>query len=96
MQADLDALMPGVFQIHTVNAIGYDVGLPDLFAISSLPGLQDDSTNNVWSNWGVAYRDVYILDEHNELYSVYNLTTYGLSNNANYQALYDLFLAAAP
>ncbi|HNC97936.1 MAG TPA: hypothetical protein PKY30_21540 [Myxococcota bacterium] len=96
MQADLDAVMPGVFQIHTVNAIGYDAGLPDLFAISSLPGLQDDSTNNVWSNWGVTYRDVYILDEHNELVAVYNLTTYGLANSSNYQTLYDLFLAAAP
>ena len=86
--------MPGMFQIHTVNYTGM-AGLPDLFNVSTLPGLQDDSAAMVWSNWGVAYRDVYILDANNEVSSVYNLTTYGLSSSANYQALHDLFLSAA-
>jgi hypothetical protein len=94
MQADLEAAYPGVFQIHTVNAQGYESGIPDLLLVSSLPSLQDDATALVWSQWGVTYRDVYILDENNEVFSIYNLTTYGLSSSTNYQALYDLFIAA--
>ena len=87
--------MPGVFQIHTVNYTGLASGLPTLFTVSTLPGLQDDAVAAVWTNWGVTYRDVYILDANNEQYAVYNLTTYNLATSANYQALYDLFIAAA-
>ena len=83
-----------MFQIHTVNAQGYDAGIPDLILISTLPALQDDTTANVWTNWGVTYRDVYVVDENNEVSAVFNLSTYDLSQSANYQALYDLFVAA--
>lgn len=65
-----------------------------MILISTLPALQDDTTANVWTNWGVTYRDVYVVDENNEVSAVFNLTTYDLSQSANYQALYDLFVAA--
>lgn len=82
-------------QIHHVNAIGYDSGLDALAAVSDLPILQDDATADVWNQWGAVWRDVYVLDADNEVYAVYNLTTYDLSDPANYQALYDLFVEAA-
>lgn len=56
--------------------------------------VQDDAVANVWTNWGATWRDVYVLDPDNVVHSVYNLTTYNLSDPANYEALYDLFVDA--
>ncbi|MBM3880028.1 MAG: hypothetical protein FJ387_09965 [Verrucomicrobia bacterium] len=60
-----------------------------------LPWLQDSFTQNVWSRWGVVYRDVRILDGQNRVVAVYNLTEHDLSQAANREALKALFLAAA-
>lgn len=63
--------------------------------MTDLPILQDDTTADVWSQWEATWRDVYVLDGDNEVYAVFNLTTYDLSDSANYAALYDLFVEAA-
>ena len=78
-----------------VNEEGYDSGNADLFAVTDLPVVQDDATQQVWTNWVAEWRDVYVLDADNEVYAVFNLTTYTLSDETNYQALYDLFVAAS-
>lgn len=78
-----------------MDAIGYDSGLEDLAAVTDLPILQDDYTANVWTNWGAEWRDVYVLDGNNEVYAVFNLTTYSLAEPENYEALYALFVEAA-
>ncbi len=78
-----------------MNAEGYDSGNGDLELVTDLPILQDDSTQLVWDQWGVVWRDVYVLDGDNEVYAVFNLTTYSLSDAGNYAALYDLFVEAA-
>ena len=62
---------------------------------STLPWLQDTATEKVWQKWGVAFRDVRILDPQNRLASVYNLTTYDLTFATNRAALKALFLNAA-
>ena len=44
--------------------------------------------------WDPAYRDVVILDGNNEVYAVFNLTSYSLSSSDNYEALKALLIAA--
>ena len=60
-----------------------------------IPWLQDTAAQDTWGLWGVAYRDVVILDGDNEVYSVFNLTTNSLSVPANYDALKALLVQAA-
>lgn len=96
MQDELAAEHPEIaLTIHNVNQEGLDSGLPDLYAATDLPVLQDDATAQVWTNWGATWRDVFVVDGDNETVAVFNLTTYDLSDPANYQALKDLFVAAA-
>lgn len=52
-----------------------------------LPWLQETEDDAVWSDWGVTYRDVIILDAGNIVAGVYNLTSYDLSVSANREAL---------
>ncbi len=62
--------------------------------MTTLPVVQDDTVANVWLDWAVVWRDVYVLDRTNHVTAVYNLTSHSLSDPANYAALYDLFVAA--
>ena len=83
--------------IVVVNLPGLESGNDDLFAATLLPVVQDDAVANVWTNWGATWRDVYVLDPDNRVTEVFNLTTYDLSDAANYEALYGLFVdAGAP
>ena len=77
-----------------VNAEGYESGNEDVCDGRDLPWLQDTTDELVWDTWDVNYRDVIILDGNNELYDVFNLTTYGLSDSDNYEALMDLLITA--
>ena len=63
-------------------------------ALGDLPLLQDTASDDVWSSWDVTFRDVVILDESNECYAIYNLTTNDLRDSDNMDALVALFEAA--
>lgn len=96
MQDELEAERPELsFQIAHVNGASLESGLPDLYAVSDLPVVQDDTTANVWTAWTAEWRDVIVLDGDNQVYAVYNLTTYDLSDPTNYAELKEIFLAAA-
>ena len=60
-----------------------------------LPWLQDTTDEAVWDTWDPSYRDVIILDGNNEIYAVYNLTSYSLSDEDNFEELKALLIAAA-
>ena len=75
-----------------VNQIGYGNSLN---STHSLPMLQDISEYNMYNNWSVTYRDMWILNEAQEPYAIVNLTTYNLSNPNNYNGLKNLFIGAA-
>lgn len=77
-----------------MNAEGYESSNEDVCDGRDLPWLQDTTDEDVWDTWDVTYRDVIILDGNNELYDVFNLTTYGLSDSDNYEALMDLLITA--
>ena len=94
MQTELEDAGYTNIQIIGVNAEGYESGNEDVCDGRDLPWLQDTTDEEVWDLWDVTYRDVIILDGNNEVYAVYNLSTYGLSSSSNYDALMDLFVAA--
>ena len=96
MQEELNAERPDLsIQIVGVNEIGYDSGNEEICEEADLPWLQDDKTALVWDRWAVTYRDVWILDGDNVPVAIYNLTTHGLSDEANYATLKALFIDAA-
>lgn len=78
-----------------VNADGHESGVDDLALVTDLPILQDDEAAQVWTHWEAAWRDVTVLTPDNEVYAVFNLTTYNLAEPENYETLYALFLEAA-
>ena len=59
---------------------------------ATLPWLNDPG--NVQGDWGAAYRDVVILDEHNEFVAAFNCTTYDLNTTANYDTLRSMIVDA--
>ena len=63
--------------------------------LGDLPLLQDTEAANVWDSWDVTYRDVIILNAENEQVAVFNLTTYSLSVEENYDTLRSLLISAA-
>jgi hypothetical protein len=60
-----------------------------------LPWLQDTPQADVWTKWGVEYRDVVILDSSNRVAGVMNLTTYDLALSTNRFRLKELLRRAA-
>ena len=96
MQAELNAEYPNIpIHIIGINQIGAETGMTDVALISTLPVVNDDSNEDIWTDWGAQWRDVHILNAQNEVVSTYNLTTYNLSDAANYDALKQLFIDAA-
>lgn len=84
--------IPVAIQILGVNGAGHESGNAETCANRTLPWLQDTGSENVWSKWKVAYRDVLILDDLNRPVAVYNLTDNDLSDPAKYEALKTLLL----
>jgi hypothetical protein len=83
-----------LIQIHGVNEPGFESGNKSMTSGRDLPWLQDTEEEAVWDMWDPTYRDVVILDGNNEIYAVFNLTSYSLSNSDNYEALKALLIAA--
>ena len=61
----------------------------------SLPLLQDDNTQDVWTRWGVNYRDVVVLDGENQVAGSLNLSNNSLAEESNWLALKTLLLETA-
>jgi hypothetical protein len=77
-----------------VNGAGYESGNDVTCQGRDIPWLQDTVAEHMWTQWGITYRDVLILNRANEPVGVYNLTTYDLADPANYATLRDMILAA--
>ena len=83
MQAELPQV-----SIIGVNEEGYGDANEAFCEGRDLPWLQDTGADGMWQTWGVAYRDVYIVDGDGTLLDVYNLTTYNLA--VHYDGLKEL------
>jgi hypothetical protein len=96
MQDELLAENPGtIIRLLGCNQIGADSGVPSMTTGRTIPLTQDNSTENVWVEWMVTYRDVVILDVDNFKVGVYNLTTHDLADPVNYAELKAMLKAAA-
>ena len=78
-----------------MNEEGHESGCDGMSELGDLPLLQDTEDANVWDSWDVTYRDVIILNDENERVAVFNLTTYSLSDDDNYEALRSLLISTA-
>jgi hypothetical protein len=78
-----------------INEIGLEDGNAFITQGRDLPWLQDVPEQNVWETWGIAFRDVVILDGENKVVAVFNLTQQNLGDPANYAALKSQFESAA-
>ena len=92
MQNDLDTNYPDLdIQILGVNAVGKESGNPSVSSGRDIPWLQDDESD-IWTNWGITYRDVVIVDADNVMVEAFNLTTYDLRNSDAYDTLKQKFI----
>ena len=95
MQNDLDTNYPELdIQILGVNGAGRESGNASVTSGRDIPWLQDDESD-VWTSWGVTYRDVVIVDADNVMVGAFNLTTYDLRNSDVYDALTQIFVDTA-
>ena len=96
MQADpaLAGLLREV-RILGVNGAGLESGNALTVAGNTIPWLQDVVAQNVWGTWAVAYRDVVILNDQNEVVEIYNLSTHDLGTPAFYDELKNKLVQAA-
>ncbi len=81
-------------RILGVNQKGYNSGDEMITAGRKLPWLKEIADQDVWGEWNVAYRDVVILDEENNVLNVFNLTVNDLSDEDTYNELKALLEAA--
>ena len=99
MQNDLTANYPGLdIQILGVNQVGRESGNWSIPSYGNIPWLQDvdqGGAPDVWTSWGIDYRDVIILDTENVVVGTFNLTTYDLQNSTAYDDLTQMFVDAA-
>lgn len=91
MQDDIASEYPNQdITILSINMIGAESGIALIPATDHLPIVNDDVNTGIWSNWGGGWRDVFILDRQNEIYSIYNLTQnnlapgYGVCTNSTF------------
>jgi hypothetical protein len=82
-------------EILGINVIGEDYLNESAVAGRTLPWLQDVPEQDVWSRWGVEWRDLRIIDSQNRLVAVYNLTFHDLGVLENREEVKRMFLAAA-
>lgn len=96
IQADLDTTAtPVPIHILGINAAGEESGNDEIVINRVIPWLQDTEQEDVWHSWQVTWRDVIILDRHNEVFAIYNLTTNNLAIAANRDTLRAWLLRAA-
>ena len=110
MQADIDANYPSSpVQIMAINEHGADSANDVATAINDLPFLQDvdqnsDGESDVWSDWwtgdgpydpATAWRDVHVVDPDGERQDIYNLTTFDIGIQENYDTLKGMIVDAA-
>ena len=77
-----------------VNDVGFDSGNPSITAGRDLPWLQATTQQDVWDDWAITFRDVVIVDANNIEVDAFNLTTYDLSDPANYSTLKQMLIDA--
>ena len=76
MQAELTDIA-----IIGINENGHEDGNEAFCADRDLPWLQDSPDIGIWKDWGVVYRDIFILDSSGTLVDIYNLSVNNLATD---------------
>lgn len=80
MQNELSADYPSLnIDILAINQLGAESGIASISSAHHLPIVNDESSIGIWSNWGGVWRDVFILNQQNEIHTIYNLTQHNLA-----------------
>ena len=96
MQAEIDADPASrPIQILGLNDIGLESGNDGMIAGQTLPWLQPETGEEIWTLWAVEYRDVIIIDPDNEYVGTFNLTINNLADTTNYATLMTMLRDAA-
>ena len=96
MQNELTSEFPSLnITILAVNEVGHETGNDSIVAVGDLAVLQDDTSATVWSAWGASWRDVVVLDANNVEVYRFNLSTYNLGSDRDYDHLKAVFVAVA-
>ena len=69
--------------IFGVNDVGYESGNLDITEDRDLPWLQNTDEVDAWAAWGVAYRDVIVIEPDGTFVDVVNLTDDDLADPDN-------------
>jgi len=94
MQQDLNELGVDAWLVG-IDGVGYEDSHARIVEGRSLAWLQDTEEQAVWETWGVAYRDVVILDADSMYVDVFNLTSNALTDEDNYAELLERLVEAA-
>lgn len=87
MQAELQVEYPSLdIAILAVNQIGYEAGMSAIDSASTLPIVNDNETDNIWTTWHAMspepsqspWREIHILDAQNEIIHTFSLTSHNL------------------
>lgn len=82
MQTEISSEYPMLdISILAINMIGAESGIAEASQVGTLPIVNDDSSTEIWTDWGGNWRDVYLLDRENQVIQVYNLTANNLAPN---------------
>ena len=96
MQAEIDADPAALpIQIIGLNDVGLESGNDGMTADRTLPWLQPESGEDIWTLWAVEYRDVVIIGPGNEYVGTFNLTINDLASADNYATLMSMLRNAA-
>ena len=96
MQGELDEEYPDLdIKILSINQIGAENGTSSFSEIHALPMVNDNPTDDIWTEWDCEWRDFYILNKNNELLEVYNLTEHNLNDPVNYEELKQKLVVAS-
>lgn len=101
LQNDLDANHPDLqIQIVGINSLGLEHGNPVAASGKDIPWLQDvdandDGQSDVWTDWQVVWRDLFIVDSNSEVVEIINLTTNDLQFAGNYEAVKEILVEVA-
>lgn len=77
-----------------MNDVGFESQNDTITDGRDLPWLQNTADADVWNEWGVTYRDVWVVDDENVVVGIFNVTGNSLGDQANYDTLRALFVQA--
>lgn len=99
MQAELSAeghkIPIQIIGVDGIGLVGADHTCDGFCTDRTIPWLEDAADKNVWTLWGVTYRDVFVLDPENKSVKVYNLSVNNLADPAKYAELKNIIATLA-